>query len=86
MFIAIAQALPGYVHLSPVLECSKSVSSAHTCGGAEKNLVSTQFNPHTYVGHCGLANTEPGFNTDLPKLVPVQMRSIRVKPGFTRRC
>ena len=49
-FIALTRELLDNVSLSLAFERSGNVSSARTRGGAKTNPVSTQFNPHTYVG------------------------------------
>ena len=76
-FIALARELLDKVSL---LERSGNVSSARTRGGAKANPVSTQFNPHTYVGWLNPGSTR--IRQNRISADRVRTRSIRVQPGL----
>ena len=79
-FIALARELLDKVSLSLALERSGNVSSVRTRGGAKANPVSTQFNPHTYVGWRNPGSTR--IRQNRISADRVRMRSIRVQPGL----
>ena len=79
-FIALAQELLDKVSLSPALGRSGNVSSTRTHGGAKAKPVSTQFNPHMYVGWLNPGSTRIRQNRISADRVRTQ--SIRVQPGL----
>ena len=76
-FIALARELLDNVCHSLALERSGNVSSARTRGGAKANLVSTQFNPHTYVGWLN-----PGSTRIWQYQISADRVWMRVQPGL----
>ena len=79
-FIALARELLDKVSLSLALERSGNVSSARTRDSVKMNLVSTQFNPHTYVGWRNPGSTR--IRQNRISADRVRTRSIRVQPGL----
>ena len=83
-FIALARELLDKVSLSLALERSGNVSSARTCGSAKANPVSTQFNPHMYVGWLNPDSSKPDIcRSSADAIYP---SSTWVEPRFTRQC
>ena len=79
-FIALARELLDNVRLSLALERSWNVSSARTRGGAKTKPISSQFNPHTYVGWLNPGSTR--IRQNQISADRVRTRSIRVQPGL----
>ena len=88
-FIALARELLDKVSLSLALERSGNVSSARTRGGAKANPVSTQFNPHKYVGWLNPGSTrirQNRISADHASADAIYPSSTWVEPGFARQC